>query len=311
MTPAFKNLLEAQAYFHSEEVCRQHLEKARWGDKPVCPFCGVDKAPYRLSGGKRYRCSDKDCRKTFSITSGTIFEASNIPLRKWYLAIYIASAHKKGVSSLQLSRDIGITQKSAWFVLHRIREMLAEKNPKLLSGSVSIDETYVGGKLKNKHKSQRINQKPGRGSQNKTMVFGILQKDGKVHNQVVDNTRQDTLLPIMHGRVAKGSKIVTDGYHIYKRLAKDYEHVVVDHAKDIYVIDGDHTNDIEGFWSLLKRGIYGIYHQVSPKHLNRYCDEFAYRYNTRKKKDAERFYHSIEQAQGKRLTYQQLIKKNV
>lgn len=308
MIPTFKNLLDASAYFHSEEVCREHLERIRWNGNPVCPHCATTAVPYRCKDGKTLRCSDKDCRADFSVRVGTIFENSKLPLRKWFLAIHIATAHKKGISSLQLHRDLGITQKSAWYVLHRIREMLTDVNPELLSGTVQVDETYVGGKLKNKHKSQRVRQKPGRGSQNKTMVFGLL-TDGAVHNHVVENTQTNTLLPIMDARVEDGSTVVSDGYHIYKRLTDNYTHVVVDHAKDEYVKDGFHTNGLEGYWSQLKRGIYGIYHQVSPKHLHRYCDEFSFRYNTRKITDSERFNQTIEKASGKRLTYKRLINK--
>lgn len=309
MIPTFKNILDAAAYFNSEEVCREHLERIRWNGNPVCPYCATASTPYRLKNGRTFRCSDKDCKADFSVTVGTIFENSKLPLRKWFLAIHLATAHKKGISSLQLSRDLGITQKTAWFVLHRIREMLTEASPELLTGTIQIDETYVGGKLKNKHKSQRVNAKRGRGSENKTMVFGILSNDGKIHNEMVEDTKNTTLLPIMVDKVAKGSTIVTDGYHVYKRLAKDYNHVVVDHVKDIYVVDGLHTNSIEGYWSQLKRGIYGIYHQVSPKHLHRYCQEFAYRYNTRKEKDGNRFNQSIVKASGKRLKYKNLIAK--
>lgn len=312
MIPTFKNLLDASAYFHSEEVCREHLERIRWNGNPVCPHCATTAVPYRLKDGKTFRCSDKDCRADFTVRVGTIFENSKLPLRKWFLAIHIATAHKKGISSLQLHRDLGITQKTAWYVLHRMREMLTDVQPELLSGTIQIDETYVGPNFKNLHKSKRakIKSKPGRGASLKTMVFGILQEDGTVLNKVVQNTKTDTLLPIMDAAVEKGSTIVTDGYHVYKRLAANYNHVVVDHTKDIYVTsEGLHTNTIEGYWSQLKRGIYGIYHQVSPKHLHRYCDEFAYRYNTRKKKDSERFNHSLEKASGKRLTYKRLINK--
>ena len=313
MIPTFKNLLDASAYFHNEEVCREHLERIRWNGNPVCPYCASASRPYRLKDGKTFRCSDKDCRADFSVRVGTIFENSKLPLRKWFLAIHLATAHKKGISSLQLHRDLGITQKTAWFVLHRIREMLTDASPELLTGPVQIDESYFGPDFKNLHKSKRakIKSKPGRGASLKTMVFGII-NDGTVHNQVVADTKNTTLLPIMVDKVAKGSTIVTDGYHIYKRLAADYNHITVDHAKDEYVTkEGFHTNSIEGYWSQLKRGIYGIYHQVSPKHLHRYCDEFAYRYNTRKKTDSERFNLSIEKASGKRLRYKHLIQKNV
>ncbi len=310
MIPTFKSILEASEYFHSEEVCREHLERIRWNGNPVCPYCASTAKPYRLKNGKTFRCSDKDCRADFSATVGTIFENSKLPLRKWFLAIHIATAHKKGISSLQLHRDLGITQKTAWFVLHRIREMLTDAQPELLKGTIQIDESYVGPDLKNKHKSERakLKSKPGRGASKKTMVFGIL-NDGKVHNQVVLDTKTTTLIPIMESKVEKGSTIVTDGYHIYKRLAANYNHVVVDHTRDVYVVNGFHTNSIEGYWSQLKRGIYGIYHQVSPKHLHRYCDEFAYRYNTRKTSDSDRFNKSIEKANGKRLTYKRLINK--
>jgi len=319
MTPKFKNLLEAQAYFHSEEVCRQHLEQSRWGGNPVCPYCGINKAPYRLKDGKRYRCSDKDCKKTFSITTGTIFENTNIPLQKWYLAIYLASAHKKGISSLQLHRDIGVTQKTAWFLLHRIREMLSENAPIILEGIVEIDETYVGGKEGNKHQSEhakakRAKQRAGKGTQGrsteKTMVLGLVQRDGKLIHKVIPSATGAEIFPIIEKHVKKGSDMVTDEFKIYRRLKSlGYGHETVSHIYNEYVRGQWHSNTIEGAFGLLKRGIIGIYHSVSPKHLHRYCDEFSYRYNTRKTTDAERFNHAITQAVAKRLTYKRLIQK--
>ncbi|MEO8087032.1 MAG: IS1595 family transposase [Bacteroidota bacterium] len=305
----FKNLHDLYKAFPNEEVAYKHLEELRWKGTVVCPHCGVTKTPYRLRGLGKFKCSDKDCAKKFSTISGTIFENTKVPLQKWFLAIYIATAHKKGISSLQLSRDLGITQKTAWFVLHRIREMLTDKAPIMLTGVISVDETYVGGKLKNKHKHQRVKAKPGRGSQNKTMVFGLLQENGKVVNYMVKNADIKTLSKIMADHVEKGSTIVTDGYHAYKRLSANYTHVVVDHNKDIYVVNGLSTNNLEGYWSLLKRGIVGIYHYVSPKHLHRYCNEFAFRYNSREDSEAIRFDFGIEQAEGKRLTYNNLIRK--
>lgn len=318
MIPPFKNLLEAQAYFHSEEICRKHLERLCWGETPVCPYCASAKAPYKLKGGKRYRCSDKDCRADFSVTIGTIFENSKIPLQKWFLAIYIASAHKKGISSLQLSRDIGVTQKTAWFLLHRIREMLDNKAPLMLEGIVEVDETYVGGKEHNKHQSPHAKKKrlagrksfPKTHGSDKAMVFGLLARDGNVVNFVVPNAHTETLLPIINNLVKKGSTMVTDQLNAYTNVTKlGYKHESVNHYQREYVRGIAHTAGIDGYWSLLKRGIVGIYHNVSPKHLQRYCDEFSYRYNTREKTDSERFNHSITQCLNKRLTYNKLVNK--
>jgi transposase-like protein len=306
MKTTFNSKLELVRYYANEENCKALLAQQRWGASVSCPHCGNEKV-YTTNRG--YKCANKECYKKFTVISGTIFENTKIQLNKWFEAIFVISAHKKGISSHQLAKDIAVSQKTAWFILHRVREMLKSKNSPLLSGTVQIDETYVGGKLENKHKSQRVKAKPGRGSQNKTMVFGVLQNDGSVHSQVVRDTKTSTLIPIMESQVEKGSTIVTDGYHIYKRLAANYNHVVVDHSKDIYVSsEGLHTNSIEGYWSQLKRGIYGIYHQVSPDHLHRYCNEFSFRYNSRKKTDVERFTTILTLCSG-RLTWNQLTEK--
>ena len=279
MKTEFKSKLELVRYYSEENNCKALLAQQRWNGNVTCIHCGHYKV-YTTNRG--YKCASPKCYKKFSVISGTIFENTKIPLNKWFEAIFVISAHKKGISSHQLAKDIECSQKTSWFILHRVREMLKSKNPNLFSGTIALDETYVSGKLKNKHKSQIVKQKPGRGSQNKTIVFGALQEGGSVHTQMVKDTTTNTLLPIMNSRVAKGSTIVTDGFHVYKRLANDYNHVVVYHAKNIYVLNGFHTNSIEGYWSQLKRGIYGVYQQVSPKHLTRYCDEFSFRYNTRK-----------------------------
>jgi transposase-like protein len=308
METKFKNLTDIHKAFPDDKACKEYLEQLRWNGKVVCPHCGVDATPYKLKDG-RYKCSDKDCAKKFSSISGTIFENTKLPLQKWILAIYLATAHKKGISSLQLSRDLGITQKTAWFVLHRVREMLRDNEPIILKGTVEADETYVGGKIKNKHKAIRANLKNKMSPLIKTPVLGILERNGRIITRVIANADRATVLPILKEHVSPDATMHTDSSWMYTPLSETHTHHSVNHSEDEYVRGVIHTQGIEGYWSLLKRGIIGIYHYVSPKHLQRYCDEFSYRYNTRQAKDANRVSHSITQAHGRRLKYNQLIKK--
>ena len=310
----FKNLTECLDYFKEESACIAYLEQQRWGRTPACPFCGVIN-PYRTNRG--FKCRDKECGKKFTVKVGTVYENSKIPLRTWFASIYLCLSSKKGISSLQLSRQLGITQKTAWFVLHRIREMLRVKAPQMLRGTAQIDETYVGGKIANKHKSKQAKAKreqEGKGlqgrSDTKTPVFGIVETGGKVVVKVTNWVTKKTAKDLIERHVADGSTMVTDGYAMYAFLGQDnrFKHVMVDHSAGQYVNGGFHTNGIENFWSLLKRGIIGIFHQVSPQHLQRYCDEFAARYNTRMIQDHERFELSVQNSNG-RLKYKQLIGK--
>jgi transposase-like protein len=308
----FKNLTECLDYFKEESTCVAYLEQQRWGGTPACPFCGVIN-PYRTSRG--FKCRDKQCGKKFTVKVGTVYENSKISLRTWFASIYLCLSSKKGISSLQLSRQLGITQKTAWFVLHRVREMLKDKAPQMLRENVQIDETYVGGKVTNKHKSKiaEIKRKHGKGlngSDIKTPVFGIVETGGKVVVKVTDWVTKKHAKELIEAHVEKGSTMVTDSFAMYAFLGQDhrFKHVIVGHKSGQYVNSGFHTNGIENFWSLLKRGIIGIFHQVSPQHLQRYCDEFAARYNTRKIKDRERFELSVQNSNG-RFKYKQLIGK--
>lgn len=302
----FKGLPELLKYFSDEKLCIQLLEQRRWNGKPTCPHCGYDEKIYRTNRG--FKCANKECGKKFSVTVGTIFENSKIKLSNWFGALYLVTAHKKGISSLQLARDLGVTQKTAWFMLHRIREMLRTKSPMTMEGTIEVDETFVGGKNKNRHEHKKVKESQGRSLKDKTAVFGMLERGGDVKPMVVPDTKAKTLKPIIAEMVKQGSIVVTDELSSYKGLSKNYVHEIIRHKAKEYVRENNHVNSLEGFWSLLKRGIYGIYHHASRKHLNRYCDEFAYRYNTRQVNDQHRFDNSLRHSEG-RLTYEGLVRK--
>jgi transposase-like protein len=295
----FTNLLKVAEYFPTEESCHLYLIEKRWGDKPVCPHCGSSRKVYIMNGGKLLKCAD--CRKQFTVRIGTIFEDSPLPLQKWFFALFIASAHKKGISSIQLSKDIGVTQKTAWFMLHRIRHaMRTLEFNKPMKGTVEVDETYVGG----------VTHGQGRGynQPNKTAVFGMIERGGEVRANSVHHADGATLKPIIMENVDKSSTIMSDEFGGYKDLADKFEaHYIVIHSQKQYVDGIAHTNNIECFWSMLKRGIYGIYHHVSHKHMNKYVDEFEYRHNTRKTKDSQRFNKVLTHLNG-HLTYKLLTK---
>lgn len=292
--------------YSDANAAREHLEALHWPHGAICPHCG-NSHPDRITKlqGKStrpgvYKC--KDCAKPFTVTVGTVFEDSKIPLNKWLLATHLMAASKKGVSAHQLHRMLGITYKSAWFMAHRIREAMkpdAVSKTGPLGGAnkvVEVDETYVGGKAKN-----RATKPPPK----KQAVVSLVERDGKVSSFHVANVTAQTLRPIVVAHVDRASFLMTDEGTVYPKLGKEFgRHGTVNHSADEYVRAAFwHTNTVENYFSILKRGIYGTYHHVSEAHLQRYAVEFDFRHNTRKGSDAERTEAIIEGARGKRLTY--------
>ena len=301
----FKNLKELMTKLSDENVCREYFAELRWGGCPVCPHCNHSN-PYKLKYGKLYRCSAKSCKKNFSLTVGTIFEKSKTPLSTWMAAVYVITAHKKGISSLQLARDLGVTQKTAWFMNHRIRLIMGEPAPEPLECMVEIDETYVGGKFANMNRGKRKKMQLNN-LDNKVAVMGLVQRDGKAKLTVIG---ANTFKEVVRQNVDNAAVVITDTHISYTGLAQEYAaHLTVNHSKSEYRNGLAYTNTVEGFFSSLKRSIYGIYHSVSPKHLHRYCEETSYRYNSRKIEDKDRFILTLQQTEG-RLTYNNLIQKN-
>ncbi|HZV71983.1 MAG TPA: IS1595 family transposase [Saprospiraceae bacterium] len=306
MTTDFKNLTQLTDFFTSEDFCKSWYENQRWGANVVCPHCNHDKV-YRTTRG--FKCANNTCYKKFSVTVGTIFENSKIPLRTWFQAMYLVSVSKKGISSIQLAETLGITQKTSWFVLSRIRTMLTENAPEKLTGHVEIDETYVGGKDANRHASKKQSKD---WYNQKTPMVGLLERGGNVVLKVVEPGKltHAKINSIVTGNVDTSATISTDGHRAYNGLGNTYaSHGVVNHAKGEYVRGAFHTNNIEGFWATMKRGIYGVYHNVSAKHLDLYCNEFGYRYNNRTGTGVDKFEGAIQKVDSTRITYKQLIRK--
>ncbi len=301
----FTNLAEVVKYFERDDTCRDTLEKMRWPDgNIICPKCKGEKC-YRMSDMRHYKCRDKKCGCRFSVTKGTFFEATKLPLQKWLIAMYLLTAHKKGISSHQLARDLGIGQKAAWFVLCRLRAVLTSKSVEMLDNIVEVDETYVGGQFANMSRGRRKRWQES-GKDNKVAVMGLVEREGNSRFTVIG---QSNFKDIIRQNVDENAMLVTDSHTGYKGL--DYEfvgHATVDHSKQQYKDGLFHTNSVEGSFSHFKRMIFGIYHQVSPKHLHRYCAEFEHRWNSRKIKDVERFKTALTQTEG-RLKWKDLTAK--
>jgi transposase-like protein len=305
-----KTLTVAVKFFASQDNCREYLVARRWPNGVTCPTCGSS-GVYFDKTRQGWICKAKHPRRKFSLKTGTIFEDSPLGLDKWLPTIWMIANCKNGVSSWEIHRAIGVTQKTAWFMLHRIRLALQdETDGGKLAGEVEVDETFIGGKARNMHRAERERKIKGTGGAGKSAVMGLLQRHGTkgstVRAKVVETRKKHTLQAEVRDNVEPGSFVCTDALLSYDGLATDYVHNVIDHA-ECYVRGNVHTNGLENFWSLLKRGLNGTYISVEPFHLFRYLDEQAFRFNNRVDDDAYRFHLAICGIVGRRLTYQELI----
>lgn len=298
----FKSLIDLVQTFSSEQKCIQYLEQLRWNGLVMSPYDPTS-IVYKCKNNQ-YRC--KNTQKTFNVKTGTLFDNTKIKLVKWFMAIWLVTSHKKGISSIQLSKDINVTQKTAWFMLQRIRKCFGADNDGELFNEVEIDETFIGGKNKNRHADKKVENTQGRSFKDKTPVIGMLQRQGKVIARKIESTAIEHITPQVTKNVHKTATVITDEWCGYNKVSRIYDHAFVKHNEGEYVNGRIYTNSIEGFWSILKRGIVGIYHFVSRKHLQRYVDEFVYRYNTRRISETDRFKRLLQNAQH-RMTYKELI----
>ena len=303
--------------YHDEDKARAHFQALRWPDGVVCPHCGTVDNSTEMKGATTrpglFKCREKECRKPFTATMGTLYERSHIPLHKWLLATHLMCASKKGVSALQLHRMLGFgSYKTAWFMAHRIREAMTDTKPGPLGGEnkvVEADETYVGGKESNKHASKR--RAGMQGGKGKMAVLSLVEREGKIRSFHVANVTAKTLRPIMVKAASRKSNLMTDQAGVYPSIGAEFAgHGVVNHSIGEYVTKGGfvHTNTVEGSFAILKRGVYGTFHSISEAHLHRYLAEFDFRYNSRAAlgyTDAMRTSDAIKGVVGKRLTYRQ------
>jgi transposase-like protein len=291
--------------FPDEETARIYLEGRLWPSGPTCSTCGGQDRITARKGGY-YRCNA--CQLDFTVRTGTIFERSHVPLHKWVYAMYLLVTARKGISSLQLAKEIGVTQKTAWFVLGRLREACGGQLDKL-RGTVEIDETFVGGKERNKHESKKL--KAGRGAVGKTAVLGMRERGGRTVAMVVPSTDLGAVQNEIHGAVEAGSQLYTDEFGAYTDLdGLFFRHDTVNHSAGEFVRGHAHTNGIESVWAVLKRGLHGVYHHASAKHLHRYVDEFTFRLNEGNvaRHSLRRLDSFVDATKGKRLTYRRLCR---
>ena len=301
-----KTLQQAVIYFSNPDNCREYLVARRWPDGVTCPTCGRNDASY-LANQKKWQCKSAHKGRQFSAKTGTIFEDSPLGLDKWLTAVWLITNAKNGISSYEVHRAIGVTQKTGWFMLQRIRlAMQSGSFLKKMNGHIEVDETFIGGLARNMHATKRKHL--GTGGAGKVAVMGLLERHGEVRAHVVPNTRRESLQSQIERHVEQGSNVYTDSYVSYNNLESQYVHNVINHAER-YVDGQIHTNGIENFWSLLKRSIKGTYVSVEPFHLFRYLDEQTFRFNGRRGNDSERFQKAMEQISGKRLTYSEVTGK--
>lgn len=301
----FDNILQLVTYFKDEKMCLKYLQASLYGEgRMVCPRCKHED-PYKYQDGITFKC--RVCTHKFNAKGGTIFSDSRLPLLKWFMAMYLIGSHKKGISSCQLARDLGVTQKTAWHMAHKIRKSMQQVSYEQLDGVIEIDETFVGGKNKNRHKDKKVKKyEEGRMYPDKTPVFGMLKRNGEVRTFVVADTTKKSLRPIIRENIKEKSTVYSDDWGAYDTLYRRYNYDSVKHSVGRYR-DGDTcTNGIESFWSHLKRSIIGIYHKVSPKHLQKYVDEVTFRFNHRKMSQGERLIQLIAQSTYK-VTYKQIV----
>jgi transposase-like protein len=301
-------LRDAILYFADFEHCKQFMVELRWGvdGKVKCPVCESEKVTY-LAKNRVWKCYTGHPRPKFSLKTGTIFEDSPIPLEKWLPAVWMLLNCKNGISSWELHRALGVTQKTAWFMLHRIRLAMQSKTFNKLGGEVEVDETFIGGKARNMHADKRAEKITGRGPEGKAIVAAVLERGGTVRAQVCTTRRKPELQAMVRENVEAGSELYSDALKSYEGL-DEFAHQVIDHA-EAYVKGNVHTNGLENFWSLLKRSLHGTYVSVEPFHLFRYVDEQAWRYNNREMSDIQRFVWGMRHVVGRRLTYEQLTGK--
>ena len=301
-----KTLQEAILYFSNPVNCRKYVVARRWPKGVICPTCGSEKVRFSEKYN-RWQCGAHHAKRQFTLKTGTVFEDSPLGMDKWLAAMWLVVNCKNGISSYEIHRALGVTQKTAWFMDHRIRLVLTMGSFEKLSGHIEADETFIGGKARNMHAAKRARRITGTGGKDKAAVIGILERGGKVRTAVIPNRKKEALQTEVRKHVEAGAALYTDALQSYSGL-NEFEHQVIDHA--VAYVDGKvHTNGLENFWSLLKRGINGTYVSVEPFHLFRYLDEQAYRFNNRKFGDAERFSMAVSGIMGKRLTFTELTGK--
>ena len=308
-----KSLQDAIVYFSNPDNCISYLTAKRWPNGVVCPICGSEKVSAFNPQRRTWKCSKHHSKREFSVKVGSLAEDSAISLDKWLTALWLLSNCKNGISSCELARDLDVTQKTAWFMLHRIRLALQDESFGKLNGEVEVDETFIGGKARNMHLDKRERRITGTGGKDKTIVFGALERGGKVRTAVITDRKRTALQTEVRNHVEAGAALYSDALKSYDGLAQEYAHQVIDHAEK-YVDGQIHTNGLENFWSLLKRGIAGSYVSVEPFHLFRYLDEQVFRYNNRgtrenKISDSDRFSMAVSKLFGKRLTFAELTGK--